>query len=79
MERRVAVMGVNVSVCGHKRVAVSFSDAISVCGAVSVVMRSILDVGDASISCVLLLVPVACEHVAVSLSDAVSVCGALGL
>jgi hypothetical protein len=46
---------------------------------VSVVMRSILDVDDASMSCVLLLVPVACELVAVSLTDAVSVCGAVSV
>jgi hypothetical protein len=36
---------VDVSVCGHERFAVSFSDAFSVYGAVSVVMRSRLGVG----------------------------------
>ncbi len=38
-------MRVEVSVCGHERFAVSLNDAVCVYGAVSVVMRSRLDVG----------------------------------
>jgi hypothetical protein len=41
--RRVAVMRVDVSVCGRERVAASLTAAVSVCGAVSIVMWSRLD------------------------------------
>jgi hypothetical protein len=67
-------MRVDVSVCGRKRVAVSLSDATSVCGAVSVVMWSSLTWDCGSMSCVLMFVSVlASVSVTVSVSGATRV------
>ncbi len=41
MGRRVAVMRVDVSVCGRERVAVSLTAAVSVCGAVSILREQL--------------------------------------
>jgi hypothetical protein len=68
---------VDVSVCDHERFAVSLNDAVSVYGAVSVVMQSRLDV--ARRVAVMRVDVSVCgrEHVAFSLTAAVSVCGAV--